>query len=138
MSRPDLPLEQPSRPLAEERPGRIRDHLANERTLLAWIRTGLSMMAFGVIIARLRFELAVYHLPRDRYLSSTALGAILIVVGLLAVGVGAWIYSRTARAIERVEYRPTKVLPLILVMGLIALGALSLLYVLGLSRPAGQ
>ncbi len=32
---------------------RIADHLANERTLLAWIRTSLALMAFGVAIGRI-------------------------------------------------------------------------------------
>ena len=32
---------------------RIRDHLANERTYLAWLRTGMAMMGFGVVIAKL-------------------------------------------------------------------------------------
>jgi putative membrane protein len=31
---------------------RFRDHAANERTLLAWIRTGIALMAFGFAIAR--------------------------------------------------------------------------------------
>ena len=30
----------------------FRDHAANERTLLAWIRTGVALMAFGFAIAR--------------------------------------------------------------------------------------
>jgi putative membrane protein len=30
----------------------VRDHLAIERTFLAWIRTGLSLMGFGFVVAR--------------------------------------------------------------------------------------
>jgi putative membrane protein len=30
----------------------FRDHAANDRTLLAWIRTGVALMAFGFAIAR--------------------------------------------------------------------------------------
>ena len=30
----------------------MRDHLANERTLLAWVRTGLSFMAFGIAVEK--------------------------------------------------------------------------------------
>jgi putative membrane protein len=33
---------------------RIRDHLANERTYLAWMRSAIALMGFGVLIARLR------------------------------------------------------------------------------------
>ena len=29
----------------------VRDHLANERTFLAWLRTGLSLVAVGVAVA---------------------------------------------------------------------------------------
>ena len=42
---------------AEPRPQMIREemlrlHQANERTMLAWIRTGIALMAFGFAIAR--------------------------------------------------------------------------------------
>ena len=30
----------------------LSDYLAAERTLLAWIRTGLAMMGFGFVVAR--------------------------------------------------------------------------------------
>jgi putative membrane protein len=30
----------------------LRDHYAAERTLLAWVRTGLAMMGFGFLVAR--------------------------------------------------------------------------------------
>lgn len=29
-----------------------RDHLANERTLLAWVRTSIAMIALGIAIAK--------------------------------------------------------------------------------------
>ena len=32
---------------------RARDHLANERTFLAWVRTALGMMGLGVIVGKL-------------------------------------------------------------------------------------
>ncbi|MBD3884114.1 DUF202 domain-containing protein [Phormidium tenue FACHB-886] len=33
---------------------RVRDHLANERTYLAWMRSAIALMGFGVLIVRLR------------------------------------------------------------------------------------
>jgi putative membrane protein len=36
-----------ARPAAE-----LRDYLAEERTFLAWIRTGISLMGFGFVVAR--------------------------------------------------------------------------------------
>ena len=45
-------------------PNRAADHLSNERTFLAWIRTSISVIVFGFVVARfgitlrefLRFE----------------------------------------------------------------------------------
>jgi putative membrane protein len=31
----------------------VREHLANERTLLSWVRTGVSLTSFGLVIERL-------------------------------------------------------------------------------------
>jgi putative membrane protein len=35
-------------------PNRVRDHLANERTYLAWMRSAIALMGIGVVIVRLR------------------------------------------------------------------------------------
>jgi putative membrane protein len=47
--------------LAEkENPNRARDHLANERTFLAWVRTGAAIVVFGFAIGR--FSIAIRQL----------------------------------------------------------------------------
>ena len=43
-------LEKPKKRSSE----RVREHLANERTYLAWMRTAIVLMGFGVAIVRLR------------------------------------------------------------------------------------
>ena len=35
-----------------------REHLANERTLLAWVRTGVSLISFGLVVQRVGAELS--------------------------------------------------------------------------------
>jgi putative membrane protein len=37
---------------------RVRDHLANERTYLAWLRSGVATMGFGVVIAKFNMALS--------------------------------------------------------------------------------
>src|SRR5437660_7383414 len=37
------------RPMAEK----VRDHLANERTFLAWVRTALGLIGLGFVLARM-------------------------------------------------------------------------------------
>ena len=36
------------------------DHAANERTFLAWVRTGIAVIAFGFVIRKVQ-SLCVYH-----------------------------------------------------------------------------
>ena len=36
----------------EKKQGYLRDHLANERTFLAWIRTSIGIMAFGFVVEK--------------------------------------------------------------------------------------
>jgi len=36
----------------------LRDYLAEERTFLAWIRTGIALMAFGFVLAE---EMPILH-----------------------------------------------------------------------------
>ena len=38
-------------------PNRARDHLANERTFLAWLRTGVATIVFGFAIGRFSIAL---------------------------------------------------------------------------------
>jgi putative membrane protein len=49
----------PEKPRAE-----LRDYLAEERTFLAWIRTGLTLMGFGFVVARFGLFLQVMQISR--------------------------------------------------------------------------
>jgi len=41
-------------------PQDLKDHLANERTFLAWLRTSIALMAFGFVV--MKFSLFLRHL----------------------------------------------------------------------------
>jgi putative membrane protein len=64
----------------------FRDHSANERTLLAWIRTGIALMAFGFAIARFGLFLReVAHgtmTPGEGQAGSGRFGIVLVLFGL--------------------------------------------------------
>ncbi len=68
-------------------PGDPRVRFAAERTLLAWIRTGVATMGFGFVVARFGWflrELAA----RDGEPARPSGWSLAIGVGLLALGVG--------------------------------------------------
>ncbi len=73
-----------------EDPNLLRDRLANERTLLAWLRTALSFMAFGLVLAKFALFLAITtnELVVEARRSSSV-GAFLVLVGGVLSLVGA-------------------------------------------------
>lgn len=80
---------------------RARTHLANERTFLAWLRTGLSLVAVGMATARF---LPLDLVPGIPYVT---LFAILLVIGGTAMVVfGAGRYVAANREIEAGAYAP--------------------------------
>ena len=45
-----------------DKPKNLNDHLANERTFLAWLRTGIGVMAFGFVVVKFSLFLKQFSL----------------------------------------------------------------------------
>ena len=74
-----------------------RIYFAAERTLLAWVRTGIAVMAFGFVVAR--FGLFLKLLPaaaEEGYSSALSpfIGAGLVIIGAAAISAGTLEYRR--------------------------------------------
>src|SRR5262245_29565690 len=88
-------------------PSRVdpRIPLASERTLLAWVRTGLAMMGFGFVVARfglfLREIAAVGNRPADQgHVGSLIMGVTLAGMGVWVIAVAAIRYRRYNEALS--------------------------------------
>jgi putative membrane protein len=91
---------------AKRNSSRIRDHLANERTYLAWMRTSISLMGFGVVIVRLRaFQIPLATTPGNGW----KLGLIFSIVGLATVLFSTQHYFASRYAIDTDTYEPADV-----------------------------
>lgn len=67
---------------------RYTDHSANERTYLAWIRTAITIMAFGFLIEK--FDLFIAYIGKasgSETLFRPSLAAELVGLGLFLVGI---------------------------------------------------
>jgi len=91
-------------------PNRARDHLANERTFLAWVRTGAAIVVFGFAIGR--FSLAMRqltalqgHAVRTAGLS-VWMGAGTIVAGVALVVAGLLRYRKTRVQLDAGTFEP--------------------------------
>ncbi|MCA1668838.1 MAG: DUF202 domain-containing protein [Thermomicrobia bacterium] len=86
----------------------VRDHLANERTLLSWVRLGLSAAGFGFVVARFGLFLressgqsASAHPGR----LTEWIGVVLILLGPTLVIIAALRFFQTEREIDANIYR---------------------------------
>jgi putative membrane protein len=88
------------------------NHAANERTFLAWTRTGLAVAAFGFFVAKLNVLLdavagaSLHNLPRHGagVLATAAAHHIGLILGLIGIAIimrGAIGFERTRREIDR-------------------------------------
>jgi len=80
-----------------------RDHSANERTYLSWMRASIALMGFGLVILRLRTASSmVLGL-------GWLLGFVFAMVGLLTVVIATRRYFLIRRAIDSNSYEPAQV-----------------------------
>jgi putative membrane protein len=114
-----------------------RVRFAAERTLLAWIRTGLALMGFGFVVARFGLFLrelaeARQAAPIHSYGWSLWIGTGLVVVGVAITLLAAQEHRRVLKRLNRgVEYvAPQRSLGLIVAVLLALLGAAMVLYLL--------
>jgi putative membrane protein len=115
-------------PLRRHRnPNRIRDHLANERTYLSWMRSGISLLGFGVLIVRIRvLRPPLAPQPPGQ---GWKLGIAFSVVGLLMVALSCLHYFGVRNDIEDDHYEPPDRWVLLSTLVLLCLGSFVVLYV---------
>ena len=90
---------------------RYTDHAANERTFLAWIRTGLAVIAFGFFLAKLNVFVdatgggSLPHPFAGAFVEIAAryAGLAMVVTGIAIIGRSSAGFERTRRAIDRDE-----------------------------------
>ncbi len=86
----------------------VTDHLANKRTMLAWSRTGIAIIALGFVVSRFGLLLRALQVVASNPLpegTSTLIGAVLVLIGGFLIILASLDYVRTGRAIERGVYR---------------------------------
>ena len=108
------------------------DHLANERTFLAWIRTSISIIVFGFVVAKFGITLRQFLRLQGQAARESGL-SLAIGVGFMAMGVFMALvalvrYRVILRRLELDELEPAR--GIIVFLGLVtaAFGAILAIY----------
>ena len=116
------------------------DHMANERTFLAWIRTSIGIMAFGFVVEKFAFfikklSLFVGKSPALESATSSSgyssiFGIVLVALGTL-MGVLAFVrYKKVEKEIDDNAYRPSLFLDILLTMLVVGMGAFFVIFMI--------
>jgi putative membrane protein len=112
---------------------RIREHQANERTFLAWLRTSIALIGFGFAISRFGIFLRQINAAFTQQettvnplFNSENLGIFLVIFGILTIALAAWRYNQIFWQIEQGNYIPKR-LPVLIMTGVVMIfGLLSI------------
>lgn len=109
------------------------DHLANERTMLAWVRTGIGIIAFGFAVVK--FSLFIRQLSlalggnivRPRGYSSE-IGIALVGIGTMTILLSYLRYRRTERQLNEGDYHHSSLLIQLITGSIFIIGIALLIY----------
>ena len=112
---------------------RQREHQANERTFLAWLRTSIGLIGFGFAIARfgiflrqLQGAVTQQQPTIHPFFNSENLGLSLVIFGISVIALAAWRYNQVFWQIEQANYRPNRLMIWITTVVVMILGSLSI------------
>ena len=118
------------------KPSGPADHLANERTFLAWIRTSIALMGFGFVIVKfavflrqVSYMVGENNAPVPRGLSAEV-GLVMVVLGAIITSLAYWRYRTIEKQLNSGEYFPSKWLSVLVTLSIIIGSILLVIYLL--------
>lgn len=125
-----------NKPSLPNRPAGPADHLANERTFLAWIRTSIALIGFGFVIVK--FALFVKQIsialgektvmPGKGY--SAVIGVIMVALGAVMAALAYLRYVNIEKQLSQGGYFPSRWLTTLVTISIITACILLILYLL--------
>lgn len=107
----------------------VREHLANERTLLSWVRTGVALISIGLVVERTGTLMAASS-PIGSTNASELFGIALTLLGVLTLLMGTGQFVRNRRAISSGDFVPSLTPYMVIVTGALAFAGVFVVYVL--------
>ena len=111
---------------------KVSDHLANERTFLAWVRTAIAVIAFGFVVERFGLLLRQLGLKGNTVGGtipySKLLGIIITLLGILLLVIALINFVQIRRSIDEEHFHPGIAFAIILTAVAALIGVLLAIY----------
>ena len=125
----------------EKKQGAISDHLANERTFLAWIRTNIGIMAFGFVVEKFALFIKQMSLILGKAnvenAASPSSHGYSAIVGIFLVGLGTLMvllafvrFKNVERQIDEDTYQTSSILYILLTISVLVVGVFLVMYLI--------
>jgi len=115
-----------------------REHLANERTFLAWIRTSIALMGFGFVIVKftlflkeISLLLETQGLPSKGY--STIVGVVMVALGAVLSILAFLQYKKYEHQLNTNTYHTSSLLSLFITLLILIGGVVLIVYLLSIT-----
>jgi putative membrane protein len=113
-----------------------REHLANERTFLAWVRTGIAVIAFGFVVVKSSMFVEDRTLtgpeentiPGEQF--TAFVGIVLVVAGTLMATGSYFRYRQTKKQLRQGIYNHSSAILAMVTIGVLLAGALLIVYLI--------
>ena len=114
----------------------FNEHMANERTFLSWVRTGIGIMVFGFVIVK--FSLVVNQLPTSFFQDSTIpkngftifIGIALVFTGAIMILLSYFKYKQTHKLLLQGQYLYSSVLLTVLTVVIFLMSIIVIAYLI--------
>jgi putative membrane protein len=120
--------------IAKEKKVNPSDHLANERTFLAWIRTSIALMGFGFVIVKFALFIREVSIALGDKIStppkgySAIIGVAMVAMGAIMALLAYMRYRNIEKQLNDSSYFPSKLLSLLLTIAILTGSILLVLY----------
>ncbi len=115
---------------------KTNDHLANERTFLAWVRTSIGIMGLGFVVVKFSMfikQLTLMlggNLHHTQHSYSSLIGIILVALGALTALMSFLNYKKIEQQIDQENYFSTNPMITIITCGIIIISILLVWYLI--------
>ncbi|MDA6069951.1 DUF202 domain-containing protein [Flavobacterium sp. AC] len=119
------------------------DQMANERTFLSWIRTGIGIMVFGFVIVK--FSLFVNQIPSTFFKepdlpkngSTILIGIALVITGAITILLSYFRYRQSSKLLEQGKYLYSTMMLTVITVVIFVMSMIIIAYLIISAYPAG-